>query len=182
MVTRSLHTRRFHDLSGFGAYLSGAVARGAWLRISSMLLAVVFGLLQSNLAFASGSLPPLPITAGPFPNFAGCLKYIEATYRRQAAMAMPKPLKSPHGGSHQTILSTKGVVRGVGEQATYDSEIGHVNRAVDIKFHLIVTSYDWERYTLNCQGAVFSGSREGGYASQGTEPIPPGKPLVVPTQ
>jgi hypothetical protein len=182
MVTRSLHPRRCHDLNGCGAYLSSAIVRGGRLKISVMLLAVICVLVQTDLAFASGSLPPLPITAGPFRNFAECLNYVESTYRRQAAMAMPKPLKSPHGGSHQTILSTKGVVRGVGEQATYDSEIGHVNRAVDIEFRLIITSYDWERYTLSCQGAVFTGSQQNGYASQGTEPIPPGKPLVVPLQ
>jgi hypothetical protein len=182
MVTRSLLACCCHDLKVCGAYLSNAVARGGRLRISSMLLAVICGLLQTDPAFASGLLPSVPITAGPFPNFVGCLNYVEATYRRQAAMAMPKPLRSPHGGTHQTILSTKGVVRGVGEQATYNAEIGHVNRAIDINFRLIVTSYDWERYTLSCQGAVFTGSQQNGYASQGTEPIPPGKPLVVPSQ
>ncbi|MCB8877983.1 hypothetical protein [Acidisoma silvae] len=121
----------------------------------------------------------MPLTAGPFPNFAGCLGYLDATYKEQAAMAMPKPIVTRQGDTHQTILSTKGVDRGPGQQAVYEAEIGHVNRAIDTQFHQIVTSYDWQRFTLKCQGPVFSGSQQDGYDLQGIEQIPPGDPLVI---
>jgi hypothetical protein len=182
MVRLSAFPRPGHDYTVCGATLSGPSARRGRLRASSMLIGIVYGLLHTGVAFASGLLPPVPITAGPFRNFAECLNYLESTSRRQAAMAMPRPLKSRDGGTHQTILSSTGVVRGAGEQATYNSELGHVNRAIDVKFHSIVTSYDWERYTLTCQSAVFSGSQQSGYASQGIEVIAPGRALVLPSK
>jgi hypothetical protein len=155
---------------------SRAVARKSPLRLSSQLLTVTWVFLQSHMAFASGSLPPMPLAAGPFKTFAACLDYLESTYRQHTAMAMPEPLKSPQGDTHQTILTTKGVVRGVGQQATYEAEIGHVNRRIDTQFHQIVTSYDWLRYSLTCHGAVFSGSQQNGYALQGLEPMPQTNP------
>jgi hypothetical protein len=141
---------------------------------------VTWVLLQCKIACASGSLPPISVAAGPFKTFAACLDYLESTYRQHTAMAMPEPVKNPQGGTYQTILTTQGVVRGVGQQATYEAEIGHVNRAIDTQFHQIVTSYDWLRYSLTCHGAVFSGSQQNGYALQGIEPMPQTDPSAGP--
>ena len=182
MITRSSFPRRGHDLTVRGITLLGPYVRGGWLRASSTLIGVVYGLLNTCVAFASGSLPPVPITADPFRNFAECLNYLESTSRREASMAMPRRVKSLDGGAHQTILSSAGVVRGTAEQTTYNSEIGHVNRAIDVRFHSIVTSYDWERYTLTRQSAVLSGVRQSSYASQGIEVIPPGQSFGVPSK
>lgn len=124
-------------------------------------------------ALASGTLPPEPLTAGPFQTFADCLNYLETTHREQATLAMPKPLPTEKGGTHQTLVTTKGVLRGPGEQATYEAEIGFEFRATDTERQAIVTNYTWERYSLTCNGPTFSGSLERGYALPGFEPIRP---------
>lgn len=84
---------------------------------------------------------------------------------------MPQPVPTEKGGTRQILVTTKGVVRGADEQATYEAEIGYEFRAVDTERQLIVTNYTWERYSLACNVSTFSGSLERGYALPGLEPI-----------
>lgn len=128
-------------------------------------------LLAPQSAFASASLPPEPVVAGPFSNFAECLTHLETTQRSQAVLAMPEPLPAESGGTHQTLVTTKGVSRGPGEQATYDAEVGYEYRSIDTATQSIVTNYSWERYSLACRGAAFTGSLQKGYALPGSEAI-----------
>lgn len=128
-------------------------------------------LLAAQSAFASGSLPPEPVMAGPFSNFAECLAYLETTHRSQAALAMPDPLPAENGGTHQTLVTTKGVSHGPNDQATYDAEVGYEYRSIDVASQSIVTNYSWERYSLACHGAAFTGSLQKGYALPGFEAI-----------
>ncbi|KAA1174635.1 hypothetical protein FP026_29755 [Rhizobium tropici] len=128
-------------------------------------------LLAAQSAFASGSLPPEPVAAGRFSNFAECLAYLETTQRSQAALAMPEPLPAENGGTRQVLVTTKGVSRGPDEQATYDAEVGYEYRSIDTASQSIVTNYSWERYSLACRGAAFTGSLQKGYALPGSEAI-----------
>lgn len=142
--------------------------------VSAALRAAVVAICMASAAhpvLASGSLPPEPLTAGPFSTFAECLTYLETTRREQAGLAMPQPVPTEKGGTRQILVTTKGVVRGADEQATYEAEIGYEFRAVDTERQLIVTNYTWERYSLACNVSTFSGSLERGYALPGLEPI-----------
>lgn len=136
--------------------------------------AVVAGfclLLAAHSAFASGTLPPEPVTAGPFSSFAECLIHLETTYRDQTALAMPEPLPTEKGGTRQILVTSSGVSREPGEQATYEAEIGYEYRSIDAASQTIVTNYSWERYSLACHGSTFTGSLQKGYALPGAEAI-----------
>jgi len=128
--------------------------------------------LVARAALASGSLPPEPLTAGPFPSFAACLTYLTEKHREQTALAMPKPVATQQGGTRQTLVSTKGVSRGPGEQALYEAEVNYQNRTVDAPTQSIVTNNSWERYSLSCHGAAFSGTVQRGYALSAVEKMP----------
>lgn len=84
---------------------------------------------------------------------------------------MQDPLPAENGGTHQTLVTTKGVSRGPDERATYDAEVGYEYRSIDVATQSIVTNYSWERYSLACHGATFTGSLQKGYALPGSEPI-----------
>ena len=142
-------------------------------RPAAMLSATLTGIfLATGTALASGSLPPEPLSAGPFANFVACVAYLETTHRELSAMAMPKPVANPAGGTRQVLVQTKGVFQDGGEQATYEAEVGYEFRHVDPEQHSIITNYTWERYSRACHGAVFDGTLERGYALPGIAPAP----------
>lgn len=128
--------------------------------------------LAIDAALASGSLPPEPLSAGPFANFAACLAYLETTHQQLSAMAMPAPIANPAGGTRQVLVYTKGVSQDGGEQATYEAEIGYEFRHVDPERRSIITNYTWERYSMACHGAAFDGTLNRGYALPGIAPAP----------
>ncbi|WFU05743.1 hypothetical protein QA648_21475 (plasmid) [Rhizobium sp. CB3171] len=121
---------------------------------------------------ASGSLPPEPFVAGPFPSFAACLAYLTAIHKQQTALAMPEPVATQEGGTRQTLVSTKDVSQGPGEQASYEAEVDYQSRAVDTRTRSVVTTISWERYSLSCQGAAFGGTVQRGYYLPAIEPDP----------
>ncbi|WP_168880195.1 hypothetical protein [Rhizobium sp. P28RR-XV] len=142
-------------------------------RPAATLSAVLAGaFFTTGAALASGSLPPEPLSAGPFANFAACLAYLESTHREQSAMAMPEPVTNPAGGTRQIRVYTNGVSQKEGEQATYEAEVGYEFRHVDAERRSIITNYTWERYSMACHGAVFDGTLDRGYALPGTAPAP----------
>lgn len=132
---------------------------------------VVCLFFSADACLASGSLPPAPFTAGPFQSFTACLDYLEALHQDQTRLAMEAPVKLPKGEIQQILLSTQGISRGAGEQASYDAELGFQIRTADQNQQFIVTEYSWERYSLSCRGAVFKGTVQDGYDLPGTEPI-----------
>ncbi|NTJ61822.1 hypothetical protein G6M50_10980 [Agrobacterium rhizogenes] len=135
-------------------------------------LAAACVFLIARTALASGSLPPEPLVAGPFSSFAECVAYLTEQHREQTALAMPKPVAMQEGGTRQTLVSTKGVLQGPGEQALYEAEINYQNRTVDTPTQSIVTNNSWERYSLSCHGAAFSGTVQRGYALSEVEQMP----------
>lgn len=128
--------------------------------------------LATGAALASGSLPPEPLSAGPFANFAACVAYLETTHQQLSAMAMPKPVANPAGGTRQVLVSTKGMSQDGGEQATYEAEVGYEFRHVDPERRSVITNYTWERYSMACHGAAFDGTLDRGYALPGIAPAP----------
>ncbi len=54
---------------------------------------------------------------------------------------MPAPLPAGSGGTHQTLVTTKGVSRGPDEQATYEAEVGFEYRTINVASQSIVTNY-----------------------------------------
>ncbi|NTJ65869.1 hypothetical protein G6M50_16390 [Agrobacterium rhizogenes] len=142
-------------------------------RLAAMLGSALVGiLLATGTALASGSLPAEPISAGPFANFAACRTYLETTHQQLSAMAMPKPVTNPAGGTRQVLIYTKGVSQYGGEQATYEAEVGYEFRHPDPERRSIITNYTWERYSMSCHGAAFDGTLERGYALPGIAPAP----------
>ncbi len=142
-------------------------------RLAAMLGSALVGiLLATGTALASGSLPAEPISAGPFANFAACRTYLETTHQQLSAMAMPKPVTNPAGGTRQVLVYTKGVSQDGGEQAAYEAEVGYEFRHVDPERHSIITDYTWERYSMACHGAAFDGTLDRGYALPRIEPAP----------
>lgn len=137
--------------------------------LSAALAGIFFA---TGTALASGSLPPEPLSAGPFANFAACLAYLETTHQQLSAMAMPAPVANPAGGTRQVLVYTKGVSQDGGEKATYEAEIGYEFRHVDPERHSIITNYTWERYSMTCHGAAFDGTLDRGYALPGIAPAP----------
>ena len=138
---------------------------GPWLAAACLFLI-------ARTALASGSLPPEPLVAGPFSSFAACLTYLTEKHREQMALVMPEPVAMQKGGTHQTLVSTKGVSQGPGEQAIYEAEVNYQNRTVDEPTRSIVTNNSWERYSLSCHGAAFSGTVQRGYALSAVEQMP----------
>lgn len=142
-------------------------------RPAAMLGTALAGiLLATGAALASGSLAPEPLSAGPFANFAACRTYLETTHQQLSAMAMPKPITNPAGGTRQVLVYTKGVSQDGGEQATYEAEVGYEFRHLDPERRSIITNYTWERYSMACHGAAFDGTLERGYALPGIAPAP----------
>ncbi|SCB34227.1 hypothetical protein [Rhizobium multihospitium] len=141
------------------------------LHVGSRLVAACVFLI-ARTALASGSLPPEPLVAGPFSTFAACLAYLTEKHQEQTALAMPKPVAMQAGGTRQTLVSTKGVSQGPGEQAVYEAEVDYQNRAMDVQTQRIVTNISWERYSLSCQGAAFNGTILRGYYLPAMEPAP----------
>ncbi len=141
------------------------------IRVGSRLAAACVFLI-ARTALASGSLPPEPLVAGPFSTFAACLAYLTEKHQEQTALAMPKPVAMQAGGTRQTLVSTKGVSQGPGEQAVYEAEINYQNRTVDAPTQSIVTNNSWERYSLSCHGAAFSGTVQRGYTLSEVEQMP----------
>jgi hypothetical protein len=136
------------------------------------VIAGIYLLLAAHPALASGSLPPEPLVAGPFSDFAACLSYLTAMDKEQAALAMPEPVATQEGGTRQTLVLTNGVSQGPGEQALYEAEVDYQNRAVDTRTQSVVTNISWERYSLSCHGTAFSGTMQRGYYLPAVEPAP----------
>jgi hypothetical protein len=102
----------------------------------AVLAAAASMFLTTVPAYASGRLPPLPITPQAFHDFGACRAFLEDTYRQDTSRADPNPVAIEGGSTRQTLIESKGPITLDPSHARYEVTEGwqvrhlHLRRAM----------------------------------------------------
>jgi hypothetical protein len=144
--------------------------------LSAVILTLVAtGIAGPGPAWASGQLPPVTLPPRTFASFDACVAELEAQAKEHKGQATPV-IPMDDGGTRQTIVQTKGVIRQGNRQAIYDAEVGFIGRT-DLRKDIITAQYSWIRYHYACAGAVMTGTSEQGYDMSSIEHGPEKLPV-----
>lgn len=140
-----------------------------------MLSRSIFALLialTTESAWASGRLPPEPLPARAFADFAACLGHLRERAAQDQASTRVPPIEAADGSTRRKVAHTPGVRITAPEVAEYDVRTGFEERVPDRKAGFLVTHFSYEETRLSCSGAVLTGTLTKGFTLPGYETLP----------
>lgn len=141
------------------------------------VLSLSFMWVFASTVYASGQLPPMPVPPTSFASFDACVDDLLRMHAENMRGATDGPQPFEQGATREKRVVTQGVASNGRDEAHYDVEVGWEIRAPGgdaVGNRWIRTNYTFERFAWTCSGATLSGTREGGFASPGIQPLPHG--------
>ncbi|MFL9865085.1 hypothetical protein PQR67_12985 [Paraburkholderia fungorum] len=145
--------------------------------LDARLLSLSVATLFASSVQASGHIPPMPMPTQSFASFDACVEKLRQMYAEHMTGAKDGPQPFKDSATREKKVDTEGVASNGRDEAHYNVEVGWEIRAPGgdaIGNRWIMTNYTYERFAWTCSGATLSGTREGGFASPGFQPVPQG--------